>query len=109
MNCACCGKALSGGLDTFGDAGAEVCHGCWCAAEPEGVDLREQELQETIRLARRELKFLDTLEEDFEPDERDFSERHFFEAELANALRELDDLRVRKESRLEKWRAAVNS
>lgn len=29
MNCTICGKALTNGLDTFGDVGSEVCWDCW--------------------------------------------------------------------------------
>ncbi len=29
MNCSICGTPLSGGLDTFGDVGAELCADCW--------------------------------------------------------------------------------
>ena len=29
MTCTCCGVALRGELDTFGDIGNELCEGCW--------------------------------------------------------------------------------
>lgn len=37
MNCLHCGVPLTGGLDTFGDHGLEVCQACWLA----GVDTAE--------------------------------------------------------------------
>jgi hypothetical protein len=29
LTCTICGKELSGGLDTFGDIGEELCQDCW--------------------------------------------------------------------------------
>jgi len=33
MNCICCGKELSGGLDTYGDQHYPMCWLCWSALE----------------------------------------------------------------------------
>lgn len=29
LKCTCCSEPLSGGLDTFGDVGREMCWTCW--------------------------------------------------------------------------------
>ncbi len=29
MNCTCCQQPLTGGLDTYGDVGQEMCWDCW--------------------------------------------------------------------------------
>lgn len=74
MICMCCGKALSGGLDTFGDVGAEMCFDCWLALlneQPEEhVDIRElmdDEDDETVETLQQELEGvqaeIDELEE----------------------------------------------
>jgi len=38
MHCQCCGKQLAGKLDTFGDAGAEMCQSCYWQTLEDYVD-----------------------------------------------------------------------
>lgn len=38
LKCVSCGEVLSGGLDTYGDRGQEICFNCLCALEKEMND-----------------------------------------------------------------------
>lgn len=42
MKCTCCQTPLTGGTDTFGDAGLEMCQSCWWALLYDGDLILEQ-------------------------------------------------------------------
>lgn len=61
MNCSACNKALTGGIDTFGEIGAELCMEHFFAPPPPTEDdLRVAELNDELDALQEEIEDLES-------------------------------------------------
>jgi hypothetical protein len=50
MTCTCCQTPLTGGPDTFGQVGLEMCQSCWWALLCDGDPALEERVKEAERI-----------------------------------------------------------
>ena len=89
MNCTRCGKELSGGLDTYGMLGAELCFECHFTPEQPPVDKTLESLLEEVQDAK---SFVEECEWDFIEAIEDGMWEGTARNALADAREHLDDL-----------------
>lgn len=115
LHCSICGKELSGGLDTYGKVGEELCFDDYFYP-PEQDDLIEAEYQDAIDELEEEIRDLeieiDTLE-DGDPELVGLKDDLFWlvhdlhEKEI-NRQEDRRHEREHNQQRLEKWKEAVS-
>ena len=98
MNCQLCDKSLSGGIDTFGEVGAELCLGCYfgvsdAALERQADALRQREIEDEKRELRNRIASLNSeiyeLRSDIEELQGDLAIAEEEREQLTDQLEEL--------------------
>lgn len=82
LHCSVCGKALSGGLDTFGDVGFELCFEDYANPPDDDDPLIEAEREDAIDALMEEIAELEWELETVDEDELGEDEAALYEMEL---------------------------